>query len=119
LVGDPQPTFPRCPGENPRVFSAFLAFFQLGHSEDVLKADLDEPGIGGDDAADTLRYWSPPRSGKSTSSNSGLSDEISQKGHFGCSRVLAGAFWWSPVVPNNLKLVRAPWSRKERNKNLT
>ena len=32
---NPQPVFPRHPGETPRAFGAFLAFFQLGHGRSL------------------------------------------------------------------------------------
>jgi hypothetical protein len=34
----PQPLFPRCPGETPRAFSAFMAFFNLGHGRSLQRA---------------------------------------------------------------------------------
>jgi hypothetical protein len=43
-----------------KAWSVHAAIAGLQHdpnrSEDVLKADADEEGVGGDDAADTLRY---------------------------------------------------------------
>jgi hypothetical protein len=48
-----QPTFPRFPGETPRAFSAFAAFFELGHSRSLpAVADL----LG--ENHDTVRRWS-------------------------------------------------------------
>jgi hypothetical protein len=47
------PAFPRCPGETPRAFSAFLAFFQLGHGR-CLQAVADHLG----EKHDTVKAWS-------------------------------------------------------------
>jgi hypothetical protein len=50
---NPAPAFPRLPGETPRAFSAFMAFFQLGHSRSLpaLAEKLGEsPG--------TIKNWS-------------------------------------------------------------
>ena len=49
----PQPTFPRLPGETPRAFSAFQAFFQLGHSRS-LAAVAEQLG----EKHDTVKFWS-------------------------------------------------------------
>ena len=44
----------------PNVNEKYLVFRSLQHDpnrrEDVLKVDADEDGVGGDDAADCLRY---------------------------------------------------------------
>lgn len=50
---NPQSTFPRSPGETPRAFSAFLAFFQLGHGRS-LQAVADHLG----EKHDTVKAWS-------------------------------------------------------------
>jgi hypothetical protein len=47
------PSFPRCPGETPRAFGAFTAFFQLGHSRS-LQAVADRLG----EKPDTVKGWS-------------------------------------------------------------
>jgi len=49
----PSPLFPRLPGETPRAFSAFLAFFELGHSRS-LSALADKLGEG----LGTVKNWS-------------------------------------------------------------
>ena len=48
-----QPVFPRFPGETPRAFSAFLAFFQFGHGRSL-------PAVANklDEGIDTVRKWS-------------------------------------------------------------
>jgi hypothetical protein len=50
---NPQPLFPRLPGETPRAFSAFVAFFDLGHSRS-LQAVADRLG----EKLDTIKKWS-------------------------------------------------------------
>jgi hypothetical protein len=50
---DSQPVFSRFPGETPRAFSAFTAFFELGHSRSLpVVADL----LG--ENHDTVKRWS-------------------------------------------------------------
>jgi hypothetical protein len=53
LAKEDQPSFPRSPGETPRAFSAFLAFFNLGHSRS-LQAVADHL----DEKLDTVKKWS-------------------------------------------------------------
>ena len=48
-----QPTFPRCPGETPRAFSAFMAWFQLGHARSLATV-ADKLG----ESQGTLKNWS-------------------------------------------------------------
>jgi len=48
-----QPTFPRCPGETPRAFSAFMTWFQSGHARS-LAALADKLG----ESQGTLKNWS-------------------------------------------------------------
>jgi hypothetical protein len=48
-----QPTFPRFPGETPRAYGAFLAFFQLGHARS-LQGVADHLG----EKHDTVKTWS-------------------------------------------------------------
>jgi hypothetical protein len=50
---NPQPVFQRSPGETPRAFSAFCAFFDLGHGRTLqaVAAQLDEK-------PDTVKKWS-------------------------------------------------------------
>ncbi len=50
---DPQPVFPLFPGETPRAFSAFMAFFGLGHARS-LQAVADQLA----EKPDTLKKWS-------------------------------------------------------------
>ncbi|MCX6913472.1 MAG: hypothetical protein NT167_10565 [Verrucomicrobia bacterium] len=50
---NPQPTFPRLPGETPRAFSAFITWFQLGHSRS-LEAVAEQLG----EKHDTVKFWS-------------------------------------------------------------
>ena len=47
------PAFSRCPGETPRAFSAFITWFQLGHSRCLadVAAQLGEKH-------DTVKFWS-------------------------------------------------------------
>src|SRR4051812_30098307 len=45
--------FPRCPGETPRAFNAFMTWFQLGHARS-LQAVADKLGEG----LPTLKNWS-------------------------------------------------------------
>jgi uncharacterized protein YjcR len=47
------PAFPRLPGETPRAFSAFMAFFQLGHSRS-LPALAEKLG----ESLGTVKNWS-------------------------------------------------------------
>ena len=49
---NPQLSFPRSPGETPRAFGAFLAFFQLGHARSH-QAVADKLGEG----MPTVRNW--------------------------------------------------------------
>lgn len=65
----PAPAFPRLAGETPRAFSAFLAFFQLGHARS-LSALADKLGEG----LGTIKNWSSKFdwSGRLQSFNSGL-----------------------------------------------
>jgi hypothetical protein len=51
--GTPPPAFPRCPGETPRAFSAFQAFFGLGQARS-LQALAEQLG----EKPDTLKNWS-------------------------------------------------------------
>jgi hypothetical protein len=65
----PAPAFPRLPGETPRAFSAFVAFFQLGHARSLpALADKLGEGLG------TVKNWSSKfdRSGRLHSFHSGL-----------------------------------------------
>jgi len=48
-----QPSFQRFPGETPRAYSAFIAFFQLGHARS-LQAVADKLGEG----LGTVKNWS-------------------------------------------------------------
>lgn len=48
-----QPAFPRSPGESPRAYSAFITFFQLGHSRS-LQAVSDKL----DENISTIKKWS-------------------------------------------------------------
>ena len=50
---NPQPAFPRLPGETPRAFSAFITWFQLGHSRS-LAAVAEQLG----EKHDTVKFWS-------------------------------------------------------------
>lgn len=50
---DPRPTFPRHPGETPRAFGAFLAWFQLGQGRS-LAAVAEVLG----EKPDTVKSWS-------------------------------------------------------------
>jgi len=50
---DPQPPFPRRPGETPRAFGAFTAFFQLGHGRSLQAV----AGTLGEKPA-TVKQWS-------------------------------------------------------------
>jgi hypothetical protein len=65
----PAPAFLRLPGETPRAFSAFMAFFQLGHARSLpALADKLGEGLG------TVKNWSSKFdwSGRLQSFNSGL-----------------------------------------------
>ena len=50
---NPQPTFPRVPGETPRAFSAFMAWFQLGHARSLATV-ADKLG----ESPGTVKNWS-------------------------------------------------------------
>ena len=50
---NPRPSFPRSPGETPRAFSAFMAFFNLGHNRS-LPAVADQLN----EKLDSIRKWS-------------------------------------------------------------
>jgi len=50
---DGPPDFPRQPGETPRAFGAFLAFFQLGHAR-----SLPAVAAGLGEKLNTVRRWS-------------------------------------------------------------
>jgi len=49
----PVPAFPRCPGETPRAFGAFLAYFQLGRARSL-------PAVAGrlGETLGTVKNWS-------------------------------------------------------------
>lgn len=50
---DPPPSFPRAPGETPRAFSAFMTWFQLGHTRS-LAAVAEKLG----ESTGTVKNWS-------------------------------------------------------------
>ena len=53
LAGGPEPNLPRCPGETPRAFSAFMTYFQLGRGRSSV-AVADKLG----ETHGTVRNWS-------------------------------------------------------------
>jgi hypothetical protein len=53
IPSTPPPAFPRCPGETPRAFSAFMTYLQLGHARS-LPAVADKLG----ESSGTLKNWS-------------------------------------------------------------
>ena len=51
-ASEPVPAFPRVSGETPRAFSAFMAWFQLGHARS-LAAVADKLG----ESPGTVKNW--------------------------------------------------------------
>ena len=72
---NPQPFFPRLPGETPRAFGAFITFFQLGHARS-LQAVADKLG----ESLGTVKNWSSKFdwSGRIQAFNSGLLQQQAQ-----------------------------------------